>query len=391
MQSCAHLYHINNCSVNPLDKNLKNIYTITVSTIQTRIVWKGIDMCEYTVSEIRPSDRRSVRLQDALLKQEGIERDKNLDYSIGLFDEDYNMVATGSCFKNTLRCMAVDSGHQGEGLLNRVVTHLMDHQMEEGNHELFLYTKCNSAKFFHDLGFYEIARVEGKVVFMENRRTGFPGYLEELAKTRAEGEKIAAVVMNANPFTLGHQYLLDTVSAENDIVHVFVVSEDVSLVPFSVRYDLVQKGSAHLKNLIYHPTGSYIISNATFPSYFLKDADVVIESHARLDIQVFKKIAAALNINRRYVGEEPFSQVTGIYKRIMKEELEADGVECRIIPRKELGNVPISASHVRQAIRESRFEDLKQMVPDATYRYFTSPEAEPVIRNIKTAADVVHY
>ena len=348
-------------------------------------------MCEYNVSEIRPSDKRSLRLQDALLKQEGIERDRNLDYSIGLFDDDYNMVATGSCFKNTLRCMAVDSSHQGEGLLNRVVSHLMDHQFERGNTDLFLYTKCNSAKFFHDLGFYEIARVEGKVVFMENRRTGFSSYLDELARTRVAGERIAAVVMNANPFTLGHQYLLETVAAENDAVHVFVVSEDVSLVPFSVRFDLVKKGSAHLKNLIYHPTGSYIISNATFPSYFLKDADVVIESHARLDIQVFKQIAAALGVTRRYVGEEPFSQVTGIYNRIMKEELEADGLECRVIPRKELASVPISASHVRQAVQEGRFDDLKQMVPASTYEYFLSPEAEPVIQKIREAGNVVHY
>ena len=348
-------------------------------------------MCEYHVSEIRPTDRRSLRLQDALLQKEGIERDKNLDYSIGLFDDDYNMVATGSCFQNTLRCMAVDSGHQGEGLLNQVVTHLMDHQYEQGLFELFLYTKCSSAKFFQDLGFYEIARVQDRVVFMENRRTGFSGYLEELEKTRVPAAKTAAVVMNANPFTLGHQYLLETVSAENDIVHVFVVSEDVSLVPFSVRYELVKQGSAHLKNLIFHPTGSYIISNATFPSYFLKDSETVIESHARLDIQVFRKIAAALGINRRYVGEEPFSQVTGIYNRIMKEELEKDGIECRVLPRKALGDTPISASFVRLAIKEGRFKDLKTMVPASTYAYFTSPEAEHVIARIRNAGEVIHY
>lgn len=348
-------------------------------------------MCEYIASEIRPTDRRSIRLMETLLEQEGIERDKNLDYSVGLFDDDYNLVATGSCFKNTLRCMAVDSSHQGEGLLNKVVTHLMDHQFERGNLELFLYTKCDSAKFFHDLGFYEIARVEGKVVFMENRRTGFSSYLEELEKTRVPGDRVAAVVMNANPFTLGHQYLLETVSRENDAVHVFVVSEDVSLVPFSVRYDLVQKGSAHLKNLVYHPTGSYIISNATFPSYFLKDADTVITSHARLDIAVFLKIAEALGITHRYVGDEPFSQVTSIYNRVMKEEFEAAGMSCTIIPRKEHDGRAISASDVRLAVKENRLEEIRGLVPDSTYQYFASAEAEPVIRRIREAEEVIHY
>ena len=348
-------------------------------------------MSEYTLSEIRPTNKRDVRKMDALLEKEGIQRDKNLDYSIGLFDDDYNLVATGSCFKNTLRCMAVDSNHQGEGLLNQVVTHLMDHQYSRGNVELFLYTKCDSAKFFNDLGFYEIARVDGKVVFMENRRTGFSGYLEELKKTAVPGEKIAVVVMNANPFTLGHQYLLEKASAENDAVHVFVVSEDVSLVPFDVRFELVKAGSSHLKNLIYHPTGSYIISNATFPSYFLKDEDLVIQSHAKLDINVFKKIAAALGVNRRYVGEEPFSQVTGIYNRIMKEELDACGVECVIVPRKTDGTEPISASKVRKAIKEGRLEEIRDVVPAATYEFFTSERALPVIEAIRNAEEVIHY
>lgn len=348
-------------------------------------------MSEYTLSEIRPGDKRNRRLQEALLKKEGIDLDQNLDYSVGLFDEDYNLAATGSCFKNTLRCMAVDSSHQGEGLLNQVVTHLMDHQFECGNVELFLYTKCDSAKFFGDLGFYEIARVEGKVVFMENRRTGFSGYLERLAKTAVPGKRAAAVVMNANPFTRGHQYLLEKASAENDVVHVFVVSEDVSLIPFSVRYDLVKKGSAHLPNLIYHETGSYIISNATFPSYFLKDTDLVIQSHARLDIRVFEKIAAALGVSRRYVGEEPFSQVTSIYNRIMKEEMEAVGVECIIVPRKEEQGAAISASKVRQLIQQGKIEDIRSVVPESTYAYFISEEAEPVIRRIQKAAEVIHY
>ncbi len=348
-------------------------------------------MCEYSLSQIRGNDKRNLRLMDALLEKEGIERDKNLDYSAGLFDEDYQLVATGSCFKNTLRCMAVDSNHQGEGLLNRVVTHLIDYQFEQGNYELFLYTKCNSAKFFNDLGFYEIARVADRVVFMENRRTGFKDYLQTLAKKKKEGEKVAAIVMNANPFTLGHQYLLEKASAENDVVHVFVVSEDVSLVPFSVRKELVKKGSAHLPNLIYHDTGSYIISNATFPSYFLKDEETVIESHARLDIQVFKQIAETLGINRRYVGEEPFSQVTSIYNRVMKEELDACGVECLIIPRKTDGKEAISASKVRLAIQENRIDEIRDVVPSSTYEYFISAQAEPVIQRIRQEKEVVHY
>ncbi|MFR5601300.1 MAG: [citrate (pro-3S)-lyase] ligase [Lachnospiraceae bacterium] len=349
-------------------------------------------MSDYTISPISPKDKRGMRQMEALLKQEGIERDGNLDYTVGLFDEDYQLAATGSCFGNTLRCLAVDSGHQGEGLLNQVISHLIQFQYERGNLSLFLYTKCNTAKFFKDLGFHEIARVPDHVVFMENRRDGFSGYLEQLKQeTTLTGERIGAVVMNANPFTLGHQYLLETASAHCDVLHVFVVSEDVSLVPYSARKTLVERGSSHLNNIVYHETGSYMISNATFPSYFLKDSDTVIRSHARLDIQIFLAIAQALGIQTRFVGEEPFSQVTGIYNQVMKEELEASGLSCQIIPRKANEQGAISASKVRQMIHDGNLEALKQAVPDSTYDYFSSEEGKAVVEKIRHSDQVIHY
>lgn len=349
-------------------------------------------MSDYQASKIYYSDKRSMQQLDTLLKKEGIQRDKNLDYTVGLFDEDYNLVATGSCFHNTLRCLAVDSDYQGEGLLNKVMTHLIDFQFNRGNIDLFLYTKCDKAKFFGDLGFHEIARVDGKVVFMENRKTGFSNYLNHLQnETNICGSSIGAVIMNANPFTLGHQYLLETASAQCDVVHVFAVSEDISLVPFQTRYELIKKGSAHLNNIVYHETGNYIISNATFPSYFLKDSDTVIRSHAKLDIQVFIQIANALGITKRFVGTEPFSQVTDIYNQVMKAELEKACIKCIIVPRKEGNNGAISASKVREMIHNDNWEELRNLVPESTFNYFISDEAKPVIEKIHMATELIHY
>ncbi|MBQ7267515.1 MAG: GNAT family N-acetyltransferase, partial [Synergistaceae bacterium] len=203
-------------------------------------------MSDYTISKVYPSDKRANSQIEKLLLNEGIRRDKNLDYTCAVYDDDYNIIATGSCFGNTLRCMAVSHEHQGEGLMNEVVTHLVQYEYSRGVNQLFLYTKCNSAKFFGDLGFYEIVRIADQVVFMENRRTGFSDYLSELSKSKREGEKVAALVLNANPFTLGHQYLVEKASGENDVLHVFIVSEDASLVPFEVRKKLVVAGTSHL-------------------------------------------------------------------------------------------------------------------------------------------------
>lgn len=316
-----------------------------------------------------------------------------------------NIIATGSLFGNTLRCMAVSHLHQGEGLMNEIVTHLIEIQFERGNTHLFLYTKCDTAKFFGDLGFSEIARVSDQLVFMENRRTGFSDYLKKLQNSCTKNtpssdnnikysrntQNIAALVMNANPFTNGHLYLVEKAAAENDILHLFMVSEDASLVPYSVRKRLIMEATSHLPNICYHDSGPYIISNATFPSYFQKDESSVITGHALLDLTIFKSIAQTLHINRRYVGEEPTSQVTGIYNQIMAKELPKSDIECIIVPRLEHDGTAISASTVRQAIHDGKIESIKPLVPEATYQFFTSSEADEIIKKIQEHENVIHY
>ena len=347
-------------------------------------------MSEYVLTQVYPSDKRTLQQVDRLLVEEGITRDANLDYICAMEDENGEVIATGSCFGATLRCFAVSHLHQGEGLLNEVVSHLMEYQMARGNSHLFLYTKIKSAKFFQSLGFYEIARVDGTLVFMENRRNGFPNYLAQLEKTARPGVS-GAIVMNANPFTLGHQYLVETAAAQCDTLHLFVLSEDASLVPFAVRKRLVRDGTAHLSNVVLHDSGPYIISNATFPSYFLKDDAAVIQGHAKLDLAIFVRIAQAIGATVRFVGEEPTSQVTGIYNSIMASELPKQGIRCEIIPRKQSQGQPISASTVRKALQAGDWETLKALVPASTLAYFRSQEALPVLEKIRNTGNVVHY
>lgn len=342
------------------------------------------------LSEISPGNRRETQQVDDLLQQEGICRDANLDYTCGLFDDDWRLIATGSCFGNTIRCLAVSKEHQGEGLLNQVVSHLAEIQAQRGNTHLFLYTKCESAKFFGDLNFHEIARVKERLVFMENRRQGFAGYCAALEQKRRAGNA-AAIVMNANPFTLGHLHLVERAAAENETVHLFVLSEEAGPIPFAVRYALVREGVAHLPNVVCHESGPYMISTATFPSYFLRDEDTVIRTHAALDLAVFSRIAPHLRITCRYVGDEPSSHVTALYNKVMAEQLPAYGLKCRILPRLEAGGKAVSASTVRQAIHDGAMERLPALLPPSTLRFFTSPEASPVIQAIQSEENVIHY
>lgn len=347
-------------------------------------------MSNYTIAILSPTDRRAQREVDALLAQEGIARDARLDDTIGLYDDEYRLLATGSLYGNTLRCIAVDHARQGEGLLGTLVTRLLELAAERGHHHAFLYTKPDAAKYFADLGFYEIARVRDRLVFMENRRDAFARYLASLRAWREEGRRVAAIVMNANPFTYGHQYLLERAAAENDAVRCFVVSEDISLVPFSARLALVEQGSAHLTNVTVHPSGSYIISSATFPSYFLKEEALVTETQAMLDIEIFARIAGAMNIARRYIGEEPFSRITQIYNRVMQQSLPAHGIECILIPRKAQDGTAISASSVRQLLHDGPIEAIQSLVPESTYAYFLTDEGRRTVEAIRAAENVRH-
>ena len=225
---------------------------------------------------------------------------------------------------------------------------------------------------------------------MENRRNGFSSYLAQLQQSAQPG-RCAAIVMNANPFTLGHQYLVEKAAAENDTVHLFAVSEEKSPIPYAVRKQLITAGTAHLANVIIHDSGSYIISSATFPSYFQKNEDEVSRSHALVDAGIFVRIARAMNITKRYAGEEPFSQVTAIYNEVMQAKLPPAGVELVVVPRREGPAGIISASMVRQLIHDGDMDQLRDYLPASSLDYFLSPEAAPVITAIRAMADVVHH
>lgn len=348
-------------------------------------------MNTFEINRVFSSDQVAVAQVKELLRTEGIQMDKNLEYTCSAITDQNKIAATGSCYGNTLRCLAVRDDYKGYGLLNQVVSHLVDYQFSKGRNHLFVYTKSSTSKFFRDLGFFEIVHVKDKIAFFENRPRGFSDFLLKLSKEKREGQKIAAIVMNANPFTKGHLHLLETASRENDWVHLFIVSEDTSLFPFSVRKRLVLEGSQSLKNIVYHETGPYMISQDTFPSYFQRDEVEVIETQSLIDLSVFKSIAKVLHITSRYVGEEPNSIVTNIYNKTMKDELPKDGIDCVIIPRLEASNQVISASTVRSAIQLSNIHNLHEFLPQSTIDFILSEEALPILNKIKNTPNVIHY
>ncbi len=184
------------------------------------------------------------------------------------------------------------------------------------------------------------------------------------------GIKIGSIVMNCNPFTLGHRYLIEQAAASCDYLIIFVVQEDQSIFPFDDRLKLVDEGVADLKNVTVIPSGRFIISSLTFSEYFNKSEiqDRVVDSS--MDVTLFaREIAPCLGIAVRFVGEEPYDKITKQYNDTMRAILPQHGIEFVEIPRKEWNGSPISASRVRSLLDDRNFQEISKIVPDTTLKY----------------------
>ena len=315
----------------------------------------------------------------------GFEAD--VEYTVALYGDD-TLVATGSFAGKVIRNVAVAPDLQGEGLLAKVVGHLLRVMAERGRYHYFVFTKPAAVAQFVGIGFAEIARVEPVAALLEMGIFSVGKYCRELQRQTAHllAQGRAALVVNCNPFTYGHREVIARAAAENAAVIVFVVTADLSLFPFDVRFRLVQEGVQDLKNVAVVAGGDYIISSATFPGYFTRGEETVF-AQTRLDATVFgRHIAPALEISARYVGEEPYCGVTDRYNEALREILPPLGVQVKIIPRLATDGDVISASKVREMIRSGDWPGVSRMVPDSTYHYLRSAEAAGVVERIRRSA-----
>ena len=301
------------------------------------------------------------KIKNFLLKQE-LTYCGDSEYTVFLTDYSDRIIGTGSLSGNVLKYIAIDDDFQGEGIAAAIVSALLKYAYMQGKKTLFLFTKPKNEFLFQNLGFFTMAKTESSV-YMENSRNGLEKYLSSLKKgTGVQG----AITANCNPFTLGHQYLFEYAAAHCDTLHGFIVSENRSEFPFDVRFKLAKSGTSHIKNLILHESGEYMLSFSTFPTYFMKKTADASRINAELDLTLFySRIAPALGITKRFVGTEPYCPVTRAYNESMKAILPAHGIEVVEIERKN----GISASLVREAIENKDIETVRKLVPESTFKY----------------------
>lgn len=365
-------------------------------------------MCDnrHYISEA-PLSLNSVRRRvEAFLAANGL-RLAPLDcYVVVTRDEDGDeILAGGGLDGNVIKCVAVSESARSEGLMNILVSRLIVIAREEGRDSVKAFTKPENEGIFKSLGFGLLASAP-KAILMENGRGGLPEYRKYLASLARPGRN-GAIVMNANPFTKGHRYLVEQAASQVDNLYVIVVKEDRSRFPYAERKAMIEAGCAGLDNVVVCEGSDYAISAATFPTYFLKKLDDATDTQIALDLDLFvNHIAKPLGVTVRFAGSEPEDALTRRYNELMAEILPGTSVavvrqahqpdselvkgsalrqarrpiDFIEIPRLEQNGNPISATSLRRALDKGNLKEAMEYIPESSIPYLVADLAERALR-----------
>lgn len=365
-------------------------------------------MCDnrHYISEA-PLSLNSVRRRvEAFLSANGLRLAKLDRYVVVTRDEDGDeILAGGGLDGNVIKCVAVSESARSEGLMNILVSRLIAIAREEGRESVKAFTKPENEGIFKSLGFALIAS-SPNAILMENGRGGLPEYrkyLESLARPGRNG----AIVMNANPFTKGHRYLVEQAASQVDNLYVIVVKEDRSRFPYVERKAMIEAGCAGLDNVVVCEGSDYAISAATFPTYFLKKLDDATDTQIALDLDLFvNHIVKPLGVTVRFAGSEPEDALTRRYNELMAEILPGTSVavvrqahqpdselvkgsalrqarrpiDFIEIPRLEQKGKPLSATSLRRALDKGNLKEAMEYIPKSTVPYLVADLAERALR-----------
>ena len=360
--------------------------------------------------QLNPSIPRQRRRIEQFLDDNGLRLD-DVDYYAALVDDTTDEIVAGGGLKGgVIKCVAVADGHKGEAVANQIVSHLIAHANADGHQCVKLFTKSQNRQMFESMSFRLLAEAP-KAILMETGIGGIRKYCEELEseKGRVESEKgkvkseksngklhpdalatspqpvklhhlnpstpqpimpqRGIIIMNCNPFTLGHRYLIEQAAQQVDTLYILVVREDCSMFGYDERKAMIVRGVAHINNVVVCDGSEYSISATTFPTYFLKCLSDASDTQMTLDIDLYRRyIAPALGATVRFVGTEPDDPLTRRYNELMKSMLP----DVREVARLQQSGVAVSASRVRKAIVENHLALAARLVPPTTVPYIVA-------------------
>ena len=323
-----------------------------------------------------PSVRRQV---ENFLVNNGL-RLEEVDLYMAVQDREGRILAGGGLHRDVIKCIAVSETARSAGLSVPLISRLIAEAAQRGFTNVKVFTKPENRSIFESLGFRLLAAAP-KAILLENGR-GLEEYCRYLRAHQAEG----VIVMNANPFTLGHRYLLEQAAASlssgghSPRITVIPVKEDRSRFPYVARLEMIRQGGEGLVDVV--EGSDYQISAATFPTYFLKDLSDASDTQMWLDLDLFgRHIAPALGAKVRFVGTEPADPLTARYNAMMKYLLPEYGVQVVEVPRLCDAEGAVSASRVRASLANGEFAVASALTPASTHPYLKTYLAVRALRS----------
>ena len=290
------------------------------------------------------------------------------EYVAGLYDTEERLAGCAGLNHGTMQCVAMGTELEGTGLLSRLVEDIRREARERGTENLLVFTKPEYERSFRSLAFRTVGRAE-RAVLLESAPRGVASYCATLSKLRRPGRN-GAIVMNACPMTLGHLHLIARAAEEVDHLYVIPVADDSdTLFDYALRRRILQQSTSGMGNVTVAEGSRYTVSRAVFPSYFIKEKEVLTDTQITLDLDIFSRhLAPALGVTVRYVGEEPTDALTRRYNELMHAMLPEKGIEVREIPRLKAEGEPVSASRVRRLLEERHTAQALRLLPEASRR-----------------------
>lgn len=342
-------------------------------------------MYGYHVERMHQGQKDAIRL---FLSHQNLEYEESVEQTLVLWHDD-QIVGTCSSEGAVIKMFAIQKCYRQNGASTILLTHMVNNLFDKGVYTVLAYTPTDNKPIFESLQF-KCVYDTGDVALMQVGINGLKHDLDDFQKRLdSQGNELglqggrAAIVMNGNPFTKGHLYLIERAAQETDQVIVFVVEADRSSFPTAVRFDLIREGTKHLKNVMVVKGGLFMVSSATFPQYFERDVSKRAQWGAELDAGIFcSHIAKALNITKRYVGTEPFCETTRKYNQALKTTCADRQIELIEVERMKAEVLEVSASMVRSLLKFGDFEAVSTLVPESTFRFLKSDEATEIIERM---------
>lgn len=323
---------------------------------------------EYEIRTLPLSLKMSRRRVEEFLSGCGLRLDAVDYYAVVTRIDDDRILAGGGLSGNVIKCVAVSDEQRGTGMMQSLISHLLSTAREHGHEQVRVFTKPGNQSIFESLGFKLIATAP-QAIFMENALRGIGEYCKYLSDLRRPG-KNGMIVMNANPFTLGHLALVEYGASLVHTLYVIVVREDCSHFSYRARMAMIKAGTRHLRNVVVCEGSDYAISATTFPTYFLKQLSDASDTQIMLDLDICcRHLAPALGATMRIVGSEPTDALTARYVELMQSKLPLHGIEVTVLDRVTQEGAVVSASSVRKCLQEGDFRNASRMVPETTVPY----------------------